>query len=127
MSAVTEVADVRTKFPGSYMFVPAKPGPHPGVMFQHGSGGGRFTPGWLSVALYPPPRKWWGERGRAPWVLDSRQVISGVAHVHRRACIAGRVESGAASRVLGCADVPRSDADEGRGATPYDMKGRDAG
>ena len=48
MSEVREVTEVRTRFPGSYMFVPAKPGPHPGVMFLHGSGGGRFTPGGLS-------------------------------------------------------------------------------
>lgn len=48
MSEVREVSEVRTKFPGSYMFVPAKAGPHPGVMFLHGSGGGRFTPGGLS-------------------------------------------------------------------------------
>lgn len=45
MSRVREVTDVRATFPGSYMFVPANPGPHPGVMLMHGSGGGRFSPG----------------------------------------------------------------------------------
>jgi hypothetical protein len=48
MSEVKDVGDARAKFPGSYMFVPAKPGPHPGVLLLHGSGGGRYTPGGLS-------------------------------------------------------------------------------
>jgi dienelactone hydrolase len=44
MAAVVEVPEVRRRFPGSYMFVPAGGGTHPGVIFFHGSGGGRNTP-----------------------------------------------------------------------------------
>ena len=43
MAAVVEVPEVRKRFPGSYMFVPAGGGTHPGVIFFHGSGGGRNT------------------------------------------------------------------------------------
>ena len=52
MAAVTEVADVRTRFPGSSMFVPAGAGPHPGILAMHGSGGGRFTPGMSCTARF---------------------------------------------------------------------------
>jgi hypothetical protein len=52
MAAVTEVAEVRQRFPGSYMFVPTGPGPHPGILAMHGSGGGRFTPGMSCTARF---------------------------------------------------------------------------
>lgn len=45
MATVREAADAGTRFPGSYMFVPATPGPHPGILLLHGSGGGRYSPG----------------------------------------------------------------------------------
>jgi hypothetical protein len=50
MTKVVEVTEVRQKFPGSYMFVPAGGGVHPGVLFLHGSGGGRNTPNMACTA-----------------------------------------------------------------------------
>jgi dienelactone hydrolase len=50
MAGVTEIRDAGSRFPGSYLFVPATKGPHPGIIMLHGSGGGRFTPGRACVA-----------------------------------------------------------------------------
>ncbi len=50
MARVVEVPEARTQFPGSYLFVPATPGAHPGIIALHGSGGGRYTPGMMCNA-----------------------------------------------------------------------------
>jgi hypothetical protein len=50
MARVVEVPEARAKFPGSYLFVPATPGAHPGIIALHGSGGGRYTPGMMCNA-----------------------------------------------------------------------------
>jgi hypothetical protein len=43
MARVVEVAEVRQLYPGSYMFVPEVAGPHSGVLWLHGSEGGRYS------------------------------------------------------------------------------------
>ncbi len=52
MASVAEIEEARARFPGSHLFVPSAPGPHPGIVMLHGSGGGRYTPGWMCVARH---------------------------------------------------------------------------
>jgi hypothetical protein len=50
MAGVVEIPEARARFPGSYLFVPATPGSHRGIIALHGSGGGRYTPGMMCNA-----------------------------------------------------------------------------
>lgn len=43
MGRVTEVAEARIRFPGSYLFVPEDGLSHPGIVWLHGSEGGRYS------------------------------------------------------------------------------------
>lgn len=52
MAAVTEIREARETFPASYMFVPSDGAPHPGVVWLHGSEGGRWSVGSMCKARY---------------------------------------------------------------------------
>lgn len=52
MSTVTEIREAREKFPASYMFVPTDGAQHPGVLWLHGSEGGRWAEGSMCQARY---------------------------------------------------------------------------
>jgi hypothetical protein len=52
MSGVVEVREARERYPASYLFVPADGQPHPGVVWLHGSEGGRWSDTSMCRARY---------------------------------------------------------------------------